>query len=204
MPNPLSPLALRNLVHRAAARDRERRLFEDVGGVVFTRLRIRRLEEQPGVLGFAGPATHAHQMPATAQLVARKREIEMAFLQAVVRIALGIPMAAIPDHHRAAAILPLRNGAFEAVVFDGMVLDLDGEPFLSGNEARSSRDCPALHHAIELKPQVIMQPARGMLLNDEPIALSARHVTARFRGHVESAFLVIRLQTHVSIPEPPH
>ena len=90
----------------------------------------------------------------------------MALGVALVRIAFGRPGAAIPDHDGAAAIFAFRDGALEGVVFDRMVLDVNGEAFLVGIEARPARHRPALHHAVEFQPQIVMQPPRGMLLND--------------------------------------
>src|ERR1700683_1994053 len=83
----------------------------------------------------------------------------------LVRITLGGPMAAIPDHHGTAAILALRDSTLEGVVFDWMVLDVDGETLFSGIEARPARDGPAFHDAVEREPQIVMQPPRRMFLN---------------------------------------
>jgi hypothetical protein len=41
-----------------------------------------------------------------------------------------------------------------------------------------------------------MQPARGMLLDDELVSLCAPGAAARLRGHVELALAVISLQAH--------
>jgi hypothetical protein len=57
-----------------------------------------------------------------------------------VRIAVGRPSAAIPDHHGAAAILALGDGALERVVFDRMVLDVDREALFVGIEAWPAGD----------------------------------------------------------------
>lgn len=52
-----------------------------------------------------------------------------------------------------------------------MILDLDGEPLLAGDQARAASHCPALQHAADLEPEVVVQPAGGVLLDDE-----GRHV----------------------------
>jgi hypothetical protein len=196
VPHALSTLALGDLGDRAAAHDREWLVLENVGLISFARLFVPGLDQQPRLLAFAASAIHAHEVPAAAQLLPIKREVEMTLLVALVRVALGVPMAAVPDHHGAAAILSLRDRALEAVVFDRMILDMDREPLLAGNEARTARHRPALHHAVELEPQIIMQAARGVLLNDEAIALASRRVAARLRRHVELALLAINLQAH--------
>src|ERR1700688_3857308 len=83
----------------------------------------------------------------------------------LVGIAFGSPMAAVPDHHGAAAIFALRDGTLEAVVLDRMVLDMDGEAFFAGIEARPAGDRPTFHDAVELEPQIVMQAPRGVFLD---------------------------------------
>src|SRR5437762_10325398 len=107
-----------------------------------------------------------------------------------------MPSPAVPDHHRAAAILALRDGTLEVVVFDRMILDLHRQPLLAGDQAWSARDGPALHHTVELEPQVVVEAAGGVLLDDELVALAARLRAARLRCHVELAFAVVDLKTH--------
>src|ERR1700730_18858939 len=135
-------------------------------------------------------------MPAPAQLFAFEAEVEMALGQTFVRLALGKPVPAIPDHHRAAAIFALRDGALERVVFDGMILGLNRKALLAGDEAGTAGDRPALHHAIELEPEIIVQATRRVLLNDKSISFRARGSPARLRRHIELAFLVVKLKTH--------
>src|SRR5262245_26947890 len=120
----------------------------------------------------------------------------MSFLHAGAWIAVRIPLAAVPDQHSAAAVLSLRDGSLEFVVLDRVVLHLDRETLLARHEARAARHGPALHHAVELEPQVVMQPARRMLLDDERIALGTARAAARLRGDVELTLLVICLQAH--------
>ena len=95
-------------------------------------------------------------MPAAVQFLAVEVEGQMSFGIASMRIVFGAPAAAVPDHHRAAAVFALRDGAFERVVFDRMILDMDSETFLAGIEARAAGDGPAFHHAIELEPQIVV------------------------------------------------
>jgi hypothetical protein len=40
---------------------------------------------------------------------------------------LGRPVAAIPQHHRAAAVLALGDGALEVAIVERMILDLHGQ-----------------------------------------------------------------------------
>ena len=76
-----------------------------------------------------------------------------------------MPRSQISD--RAAAVLPSRNDALEPAIFERVVLDMDRQALLAGIEARPFRHRPALQHPVELEPEIIMQPARGMLLDDK-------------------------------------
>src|SRR4029077_6910990 len=139
-------------------------------------------------------------MPAAAQLFALERKVEMAFAITLVRIAVRNPMAAVPDHDGAAAVLSLRNGPFESVVFDGVILGVHGKALLSGNETWALGHGPALHHAVELEPEIIMQASCRMLLDDEPVSLATRRVSARLRRHLEFPLPAIDLKSHRGVP----
>ena len=104
------------------------------------------------------------------ELLAVEPEGEAAFAVVLARIALGLPAAAVPEHDRAAAVLPLRDRALEAAVIERVVLDMDGKPLLAGDEARTLGDRPALEHAVELEAEIVMEAARGVLLDDEAVA----------------------------------
>src|SRR5690349_17075634 len=71
----------------------------------------------------------------------------------------------VPHHHGAAAVLSLRNGALEGVVFDRMVFHLHRQPLHRRVETGSLGDGPALHDAIEFEPEVEMEMARRVLLD---------------------------------------
>src|SRR5665647_251385 len=153
-----------------------------------------RLDEQPVVFGFAGPPMHPHQVPQAVQLLAVERERQVALLQPPVRIVLRRPAAAVPNHHGAAAVFAVRNGAFEFIVVDRMVLDLYGEALFVRHQAGAARYRPALHHAVEFEPQIVMQPPGGMLLDDEGVAALGGDLAFRLGGDVEPALAVIGLQ----------
>ncbi len=78
------------------------------------------------------------------------------------------PIAAIPELHGAAAVLVIWNGAFEIAVIERMVLDLDREPLVVRIERGTARHCPRFENAVELQPEIVMQPSRVMLLDHEP------------------------------------
>ena len=160
------------------------------GSLVRARIRRRALISSHGSCLSPGRLLHAHQVPAAVSFLPASVKSRWPFFIALVRIALRRPGAAVPDHHRAAAVLALRDGALEVVVFDRMILDVDGEPLVARHEARAARHRPAHHHAVELEPQVVVQPRRGVLLDDEAgCPCAARLPAARLRGDAEVALL---------------
>src|SRR5262249_18200226 len=193
-------LALRDLVERPLGGRRPRRLFEDVRRARRARRLVVRLDQQPGVLAFTGAPMQAHQIPAPVQLLAVEPKRETAFAIARLRVAFRIPAAAVPDHHRAAAILALRDRALEGVVFDRVILDVNREPLLAWHEARAAGYRPALHDAAELEPQVVVQAARGVLLDDVAVASCGCDAAARFRRYVEAALVAVGLERHAARP----
>ncbi|MGY4356834.1 hypothetical protein ACVW0J_003327 [Bradyrhizobium sp. i1.7.7] len=126
------------------------------------------------------------------QLVAVERELEVALLEAALGI-LGLPGAAVPEHDRAAAILPFRNRAFEIAIVERMVLDLDRQPLVMRIERGSLGDRPRLEHAVELEPQIIVQSRRIVLLDHEAPLRRWRHrgLARRLRCLLEIAFLSV-------------
>ena len=141
-------------------------------------------------------------MPPPVQLLAIEGESQMTFLISRVRIAFRIPAAAIPNHDGAAAVLSRRDGSLECIVFDRMIFDVDRKALLARNQARPAGDGPAFHHAAELQPQVIVQAARRVFLDDELISFGSMHAAPRLQSHVELAFPTIYLKAHRSARSP--
>src|SRR5215218_2167882 len=142
---------------------------------------------------------HTDQMPAPLEFLALEPEVEMSLFHPLAGVSFREPAAAVPDHHGPAAILSLRYRAFELVVFDRMILGVDGEPFLAGNETRTFRHGPAEHDAVEFQPKIIMQPRCGVLLNDELVTLALRRRPARLRRFEKVALGVVGPQLgHIS------
>src|SRR5690606_20538881 len=102
--------------------------------------------QQPVLAFFARLALHSNQMPPARELLAFKLEFKMALGVALMRVMDRGPGAAIPQDHRAAAIFALGNGTLEAAIFEGMVLDMNGQPLLFRHEAWPPRHGPALEH----------------------------------------------------------
>ena len=80
-----------------------------------------------------------------------------------------------------------------------MVLDVDGKAFFAGIEARAARHRPALHHAVEFEPQIVMQPPRRMFLNDVAVTAAAALAAARLRRHAEFSFFSVNFESHETI-----
>ena len=115
--------------------------------------------------------------------------------QALARVAARRPRPAVPDHDGSAAVFALRDRALEGAVLERVVLGAYGEPLLGRVEAGAARHRPALQHAVELGPEIEVQPARAVLLDHERAALPARADPAlRLGGAREVALLVIGLE----------
>ena len=187
-------LLRRDLFHGPAGGGAVRHLLQNIRIGFLAGELVAALDQKPRLLPLAGPRVHAHQMPMAVKLVAVQLEVEMALLHGLVRVFVRRPGALVPDHHRAAAILALGDDALELVVFDRMIFDVDGEPLVAGHEARPARHRPAHHHAIEFKPQIVMQP-RGVVLLDDVAALLAAglpaSLAARLGSLAEVAFLPV-------------
>ena len=148
---------------------------------------VLRLDEQPRLGLLAAARLHPHEMPSPLDPCAVEGEFQMALGETFVGIADRGPAAAIPHDHRAAAVLALRNVALEVEILDRMVLGAHREPLLAQREARAAGDGPALEHAVELEPQVVVKPAGGMLLHHELAGRVSRGLRLRLRRPCEVA-----------------
>ena len=80
---------------------------------------------------------------------------------------LRLPRSLVPDHHRPAAVLPLRNNAFKPAIVNRMIFDLHRESFVAGKITRPLRNRPALQHTIPPKPKIVVQVRSRLLLNNK-------------------------------------
>ena len=98
-----------------------------------------------------------------------QRELEIALGQRLLRrlVAFRLPVAAIPQHDRAAAILAFGNGPFEIAIVERMIFHLDGEALVMRVERRAAGHGPGFEDAVEFKPKIVVQSRGVMLLNDE-------------------------------------
>ena len=76
--------------------------------------------------------------------------------------------SAVPDLHRAGAVLARRDLALEVAVLERMVLHVHREVALSAPERDSLRHSPARERAVPLEPEVVVEATRVMPLDHEP------------------------------------
>jgi hypothetical protein len=131
----LEQLSARYGVSRERVRQIEIRAFEKVRAasnlLSFSGEFVAMLDKEPVGTFLAFSLAHPCQDPAALQLLALESEVKLAFPYSAIWI-LTVPIAAIPNHHGAAAVLPLRNGPFEVAVIQRMVF-LDREPLVVGS-----------------------------------------------------------------------
>src|SRR5439155_1307095 len=66
-------------------------------------------------------------------------------------------------------------------VLEGMVLDVHGEPLFVRAHRRPLGHGPALQHAVDLQAQIVVEPPRRVLVDDEPAATGLARAAERFR-----------------------
>src|SRR5207247_7009893 len=89
--------------------------------------------------------------------------------------------------------------ALEGAVLERMILDVHGEALVGGIEAGTLGHRPALEDAFELEPEVVVQPARRVLLDDEKTIALAAPGSGLARGLwslLEVALALILAQSH--------
>src|SRR5262245_7125109 len=108
-----------------------------------------------------------------------------------MRITLGRPAAAIPDDDATRTVFAVRDLALEFGVIERVILGAHGEPLVGRQQAWAARDGPALQHAIQLEPQVVVQSARVVLVHDEQVAGAPLERAARLLGTREITLLIV-------------
>ena len=198
--------AERDLLQGAARGDRLG-ILQELVLVAFLGRLVAMLDQEP-VGALAAPAStllavpfHPHQHPAAMQALAFEDELEVALLQAFMRIALRQPVAAVPQLHRAAAILAFGNGALEVAVVERMVLDLDRQALDRRIERRPLGDRPRLEGAVELETEIVVQPRGVVALHHEAQRLAGRDrgFAGRLRGLVEIALGAVGCETVLAV-----
>ena len=75
--------------------------------------------------------------------------------------------AAIPDLDRPGPVLPGRDRPLEIGVVERVILDVDGEMPLALLQRHALRHGPAREGAVPLEPEVVVEAAGGVPLDDE-------------------------------------
>src|SRR5918993_59739 len=151
-----------------------------------------------------GGAIGAHEDEAAPQALAVEVEVELALGDGLGRVGLlrRRPPPPVPDDDVPAAVLALRDHALELDVLDRVVLDVDRLPAHAGVEGGALGHGPAGQHAVDLEPEVVVQPGGPVALDDEAPARvrpGGGRIAGRFRRRVEPALLAIGLQP-VAVP----
>ena len=130
------------------------------------------VQQQPLLLtGTVRPAP-PHQDEPAAQLLPVKVGVKITGRHRGRRVVrrVRLPRTGVPHDHVAAAILPGRDDPLEVQVLDGVILDVDGRVPDVRVQGRPLRHGPAHQHAVDLEPQVVVQPPRPVPLHDKPRA----------------------------------
>jgi len=109
------------------------------------------LDQEPIDPLFAFSFAHPGQNPAAVKFLTLHGEVQFAFPICAFWI-FAIPMAAIPDHHGAAAVLAFWNGTFKVPVIQRMIFDLDCEALVVGVEGRALGDGPGFEDPVQFEP----------------------------------------------------
>jgi hypothetical protein len=112
----------------------------------------------------AAAAAHRFHPP---ELFAVEVELQPSLRIPFVGVRLRRPGSAIPHHDGPGAVLLRRNYALEVTVFQRVILDVHRQTFVVGIEARALGYSPAQQHAVEFQPEIVVEPARRMFLDDE-------------------------------------
>jgi hypothetical protein len=123
-------------------------------------------DEKPVGSFLAVARPHAREYPASSELVSLKCKVEFSLAVAILRV-FAFPIATVPQHHCAAAILAFRDCAFEITVIKRVILDFDGKTLVSGIERRSFRHRPGFEDAVDFQTEIVMQARGYVLLNDK-------------------------------------
>ena len=150
----------RDLLESSSARDALGSRLEHVELPCRARLTVAMLDQEPATLIAPVPTSAAdlREHPATVELRSLERELQRASSVGRLRVSLGPPGAAVPQHDRARAILACRDGALEAGILERVILHLHRQALVGGIEAWTFGDRPALEGAVELETEIVVQP----------------------------------------------
>ena len=183
--------ACRDFGHRSARIHAGQALFDQ--RIAFLGIFVFELAQQPVLAAFAFLRLHADQQPFALHPFSLEHEVEVAVLDIVRALALDrLPGAAVPQHHRAAAIFVCGDCALEGRVVHRVILGPHREPLCIGIGRRALGNRPAFQHTVVLQPQVPVQPGRVVLLDHEdPVLAAFARLTRRLLGAGKIALCVI-------------
>ncbi len=152
----------------------------------------------------AGTAAGAHDREATLQLLAVEHELQLAVAYRLLWVEggrLGLPGAPVPDDDVAGAVLLGGDDSFEVEVLDRVVLDVDGHAPDLAVEGGALGDGPADENALDLEPEVVVEPRGSVALDDEPPGGAGQVRRRRFGGLAEVTLAAVFLEGHAgSVP----
>jgi len=183
---------------------REDRLGERLDRLVAVREGVGLLQEEPLPL----LAAHAREHPSPAELESKELELELAPRDLLARrpVAERAEPAAVPDDGRPRAVAALGDHALEVGILDWVVLDVDGQAALAVADRGALGHRPAREHAVDLEPQVVVEPPRRVLVDDEQVAVGRPAVAERLgraRGVALVPVLVEAAARHAAPGSPP-
>src|SRR5581483_8493652 len=121
--------------------------------------------------------TFAHEEPVLLLAVQMRRDERPQTLETLAVQVNGQPAVAllldevvrprVPDLDRAGAVFALRYLALEGCVVEWVIFDVDGERADARLEWNAFRHGPGGQHAVALEPEVVVEPARIVALDDE-------------------------------------
>src|SRR5215471_1255901 len=84
------------------------------------------------------------------------------------RCVLWVPRTFVPHDDVSAAVLAGRDDPLEVEVLHRVVFDVKGRPAGGSIQRWAFRDGPAGEYPVDLEPEVVVQPAGPVALDDEP------------------------------------
>src|SRR3546814_19546957 len=95
------------------------------------------------------------------------------------------PGAAVPQHHRAAAIFAPGDHPLEIGIGHRMIFGAHREPLVVWVLARPLGDRPAFENATRLEPELVLEARRVVLLDDDTITGALSDLARAFEGPLE-------------------
>ena len=149
-------------------------LLEDV---LRGRMAILLLQKEPGLLVLS----RFYQREFTLKLFPLEDELQIPFFQSLPKKPLALfavsggrvmVNAPVPDDHAPRAVIVLRDETLKILVIERVIFDHHGQPFYGWIERGPPRDGPALQHALQFEPEVVMKGPGRVLLNDKDETVS--------------------------------